>query len=262
MSNAALAYSNMIDLTATTLTANGSASASTPVTNLQNPHVGKKWRDNATTTFVSADFGSSKSIDTIMLAGVNGSPTSFRVRGSSASPTGGDIFDSSTISGIPYFDSNYGLFVYLLPVPLSARFLRIDIVQSGALFTEAGRWFAGLRNTFDFNYQSWSRKIVRGSVDVVGVGGQTYVDLRPGHILMNASFAWVEETERTGFIDAISSVIRNTGHQDMLWVQNAASTNLSRDCVWGYIDGDLQVNRTITGLTALYGVDVPIRQRL
>src|SRR6185295_19845871 len=89
---------------------------------------------------------------------------------------------------------------------------------------------------------------------MIGVGGQTFVDLRPGHMLVNASFGWVDESERTGFIDAISSVIRNTGHQDMLWVQDSASDNFSRDCVWGYIDGDLQVNRTIVGVSpALYG---------
>lgn len=262
MSTGAIAYGNIIDLDATVLSASA-ALITAPVTNLKNVHVGKKWRDNATSTFVSADFGTAKSIDTVMLAGVSGDPDSFRVRGSSAVPTGGDIFDSGNITGAPYFDANYDLFVYLLSTPLSPRFLRIDIADAGVAYIEAGRWFAGLRNHFTNNYQSWSRRIVRNSVDVFGVGGQTFVDLRPGHMVMTASFGFMDDADRIGFLDSISSVIRNTGHQDMLWIEDSASTNLSRDCLWGYIEGDLQVSRTILGTDpAIFGVDIPVRQRL
>jgi hypothetical protein len=38
---------------------------------------------------------------------------------------------------------------------------------------------------------------------------------------------------------------------------------LSRDSLWGYIEGDLNLTRSIPGTTpALFGVEIPIRQRL
>jgi len=211
-----------------------------------------------------ADFAGSKQVDTVMLAGVSGNPDSFRVRGSSGSPDKlGDVFDSGLISGLPYFDSNYGLFVYLLPAPLTVARVRVDIAQAGVSYIEAGRFFAGVRTTLTNNHITWSRRIVRGSVDVVGVGGQTFVDLRQGYVIVTANFQFLTESERTGFIDAISSVIRNTGHQDLLWIRDAASTNLASDCVWGYINGDLLVVQSLLGVDPpLYSVEVAVRQRL
>jgi len=263
MTNASIAYSNFVDLAATTLTANA-ALTSAPVSNLTSPHVGKKWRDNATSTFVQAAFNASKSVDTFMLAGVSGNPDSFRVRGSSGSPDQlGDVFDSGLITGLPYFDSNYGLFVYTLSAPVTVARVRIDIAQAGVSYIEAGRFFAGARTTFTTNSITWSRRIVRSSVDVFGVGGQTFVDLRQGHVVVAAAFNFLTEAERIGFIDAISSVIRNTGHQDLLWLRDTASADLSSDSVWGYIEGDLLVTQSLLGVSpALYSVDLNIRQRL
>jgi hypothetical protein len=261
LGNAALGLSNYIDLTTTVLTANA-ALATAPVTYLQNPHVGKKWRDNAVATFVSADLASARSIDAVMLAGVSGTNPAFIVKLGTTSGAS-DVFTSGSVSGLPYYDPDYQLFVYLLTAPLSARFVRVDISEAAVPYIEAGRWFVGLRNTFITNYQpTWTRNVVRNSQDVIGVGGQTYVDLRAGYTRQQAQFDFAEETEREGFIDDIFTAIKNQGHKDMLWVMNPDSTNLSRDCIWGYIDGDLSTAQSLVTVPAFFSVSFAMRQRL
>ena len=203
MSNAAIVSVNFVDATATVLSALGALS-SAPVTNLTNPHVGKKWRHVAASSWILADFGSLKSIDTTMLAGVAGPPTpSFRVRYSTADATGaaGDAHDSGVISGLPYFDSNYQRFVYPNANAVSARYARIDISNIGSpdvtQYVEAGRWSVGDRDVLTTNFAAgWQRSIVRGSVDAFGVGGQTFVDLRRGHETTQVQFQFLTETER------------------------------------------------------------------
>ena len=269
MSNAALASSNLIDRTATVVTALGAASGSTPATLLQNPHVGKRWRHNASTTWVLADLGALFNIDTIMLAGVAGPNIPvFQVRLSTADSTGaaGDANNSGLLTGLPYFDSDYEKFIYLLSSPVSARYVRVDFTDASSPatgpYTEAGRWFAGVRNQFTTNYQAgWQNTVVRGSVDVPGVGGQTFVDLRRGHVATQVTFNFVTETERTTFLDDIGVALLNIGHLDMLWLKDPASSNLSRDSVWGYFDGDPQLSQQFT-FTTLYTLAFTIRQRL
>ena len=119
MANAAVAFANLADA--------ASISASdyvllAPPTRLLDPQVGVKWRDNTTTTYILADLGSLQSLDTVMLAGVNGLVPTFQVRLSSVDNTGaaGDVYDSGVVTGLPYFDPDYGLFVFLKSTPASA----------------------------------------------------------------------------------------------------------------------------------------------
>ncbi len=262
MSNAAIAWDNYVDTTGTTISASGAVLLAQP-TLLRNPHVGKKWRHNATSTWLLLDIGQLAPIDTIMLAGVSGEDPEFRVKLSTVDPTAGNVHDSAAVTGTPYFDPDYGMFVYLLDSPVSARYVRIDISESGVDYIEAGRWFVGPRDTFDVNYQTpWTRTAERGSVDTVGVGGQLYVDRRTGHWLTSATFEFLTEAEAFGFIEDISVSIVNLGHKDFLWILDPESDNLSRDCIWGYPSDNLQVSQNIYIIPPVYKVDVAIRQRL
>jgi hypothetical protein len=249
-------------VTTSTLSASGAILLAQP-TLLRNPHVGKKWRDNATATWVGLALVTAAPIDTIMLAGVSGENPNFRVRLSAVSLGAGELGDSGSISGIPYFDPDYGRFIYLLSTPVSAKYIRIDISESGVDYIEAGRWFVGPRDEFDTNMQApWTRTSVRGSVDVIGVGGQTYTDLRTGYRMINATFEFLTEDEAYGFVEDIALAIVNTGHKDMLWIKDPDSDNLSRDCEWGYPSDNLQISQNIYIIPPLYKVDVAIRQRL
>jgi hypothetical protein len=268
LANSAVAFSNLVDLLDTEIEANNWV-LQAPPTNLVNPHVGKKWRDNATSTFVLASTSASNSIDTIMLAGVAGTvvganPT-FRVRLSTADPSGaaGNAHDSGSIIGTPYFNADYGLFVYLLNAPVSARYTRVDITLGLTDYIEAGRMFVGLRNSFGINFQTpWTRTPVRSSVSVVGLGGQTFVDPRRGYWQIGAHFDFLSVAEREGFIEDIANAIVIDGHLDMLWIKDTASANLSRDCIWGYLASDLNTTQNIYIEPAVFSAEFNIRQRL
>jgi len=262
---AAIVLSNFVDVTATIISASNFI-ATAPPSMLREEHVGRKWRDNAASTWILADLASSQTIDTVALFGVSslGSSSSFQLRLSSVDSTGvaGDVFNSGTITGTQYFDANYQTFGFLGSAA-SARYVRLDISQPTAPYIEAGRWLIGLRQQLTTNFQvPWTRSARRGSADTIGVGGQTFVDRRTGYWSVNASFNFITESERTALIEQLGIAIVNTGHRDILWINDAASTQYPRDFVWGYIDGDLRMTQNLYLTPALYGVEFPIRQRL
>jgi hypothetical protein len=264
MANPAVGINNLADADATTITVSASVGSSNS-SKLINPHVGVKWRANDTSAYILADLGSSLPVDTIMLAGLSGIDPDLQVRLSSVDGTGaaGDIHDSGTISGLPYFDPDYGLFVYLLPAPLSTRYVRIDDAEAGVDYTEAGRLGIFTRESFGVGMQApWSRTAVRGSVITLGTLGTSFVDLRQGYWRGNAKFDFISEAERDGFIEEIGLAIVNDGHLDMLWIKDPDSSNLSRDCRWGYIDGDFTVSQDLYIVPQVFSVEFPVRQRL
>lgn len=268
MANAAAAFDNLIDLDTTVVSASNWL-LQAPPTNLVNPHVGKKWRDNATSTFILVETAVPNLIDTVMLAGISTNiedidPT-FRVRLSTVDTTGaaGDAHDSGSVTGVPYFDANYGMLVYLLSVPVSATYIRVDIAQTGVDYIEAGRMFVGVRQAYETNFQApWTRTPVRSSVNAVGIGGQTFVDPRRGYWQVAARFEFLTETEREGFVEDIANAVVINGHLDLLWIRDTASNNLSRDAVWGYLANDLTVTQNLYIDPALFGAEFTIRQRL
>jgi hypothetical protein len=265
MAIAAVGVTNLADAAASTVTVDASV-ASAPAAKLLNPHVGNKSRVNAAAWYIQIDHGSSLSIDTVMLAGVSSSLAAagitFRVRGGPNADMLAPTFDTGTISGAPYFSADYGLFVYLRAA-VSVRYLRIDLAETAVTYLEAGRLFVGLRDAFDLNFEApWARSAVRGSVATIGVGGQTFVDLRRGHWRQSARFGFLSAADRNGFLETIAVATVNGGHKDMLWIPDPDSTNLSRDCLWGYVDGDLTTSHDKYTTEYQYSAELPIRQRL
>lgn len=260
-----VAWNNLADLSTTTLSAQG-AETLTPVSNLLNPHVGKKWRHNAASTYVLADLGSSQLVDTVMLAGLNLTAPTVRVRLSSTSGspdnfgTTGDVADSGSLPYANWFyDTNSGLLALIGLATSPCRYVRIDISQGSASYIEAGRIFAGSSNTFATGPQApYTRAFVRGSVDSIGVGGQTFVDLRKGHRTLAFNFTFVSETERSGFLESMGARIANVGHLDALWIMG-----LPLDAIWGYVDGEFRLTQSIYGPSpAVYSAEFLVRERL
>src|SRR5262245_54879167 len=110
---AALVITNLVDAETTILSASNFV-ASAPPERLREEHVGRKWRDNAASTYILADLATSQSIDTVALLGVSdlGSSSSFQLRLSSVDATGvaGDIFNSGTLTGTQYFRGSFQTF--------------------------------------------------------------------------------------------------------------------------------------------------------
>lgn len=253
--SAAILVNNLTD--AGTLTASGST-ALNPASNLQNEHTSVTWRVNGTSGWVVLDLGALTSVDTLALTGVTGTNPIFRARFSTVDATGaaGNAHDSGSISGIPYFDPNYRKFIYLLAAPVSARYIRYDVSEAGTDYQEAGRLVTGLRNVFSNGIMTPHRRAAqRRSVLSRGVGGSTFVDRRKGNWVQQVSAQFLSETERTTFIDTIGVKTVNQGHADFLMIPNTDSTNLARDCIWGFqIADELSVTQSVYTVPPMFKI--------
>lgn len=261
MGFAAVAFKNLANIEANTLTVSGAVSTA-PASNLRNPHVGKKCRVDADSTAIVLDLGSATSINAVAIAGVSGEP-SFVVKGSTTDTSGADggTFTSGSLSGTPYFDPNYGLFVYLRSA-VSPRYLRIEVADAGVEYMDFGRLFVGTYNQFGINFAApWSRTPVRASADTFGIGSQTFVDPRKGHYRVSCPFGFVSETEANGFLEDMAVEVVNNGHLDMLFIRDPESTNLSRDCIWGYHEGDWPRTQELYLDPPVFSVTFNVRSR-
>lgn len=235
MANLAFAWNNLAD--AGTWTASD-ALASAPVSRLQNRHVMRKWRVNASTAYVVCDLLSQQSIDTFALIGMVGTDPALRVSVSTADPTGAamDAYDSGSLSSA--WDSDYLPFVHLLSSPVTGRYVRFDIAEGGAPYIEAGRGLVALRTQFAINFApGWQLPYFTDpSLRTVGRSGQTFVELRDKFRTCSLTLPWVSETQINNFVRDVNIALGQTG--DLLFITDPDSDNLSRDCIWGYFESD------------------------
>lgn len=251
MSNAIIAYKNIADTGAFSAS---SAALLLPVSNIQVPHIARKWRGNdGATDFIIIDLGSPQSIDTIAILGITG--TQIRVRVSSADATGaaGDLFDNGTVA----VDQNYLSSICLLTSPVSAKYLRFDVTTTGP-FVEIGRIFAGLKTQFAYNYiAGWTRTWVDLSTRTKTLSGQTQIFPRSVYRTYDVSFDFLKQADRDGFVETIDR--DNALKTDVLFVNDPSSSNLSRDGVWGLMT-------TLTGVIqpspGIYTKEYQIEERL
>jgi hypothetical protein len=227
--NAYIAYTNLAD-SAALLTAS-SATILLPISNLNVPHIARKWRGQggATDNFVF-DLGALNTIDTVAIFGITG--TQIRTRISSVDATGaaGDLYDTGTIA----VDQNYLSSINLITTgAVSGRYVRVDITTAGA-YVEAGRCFIGARTQFSYNYVAgWSRLWNDRSVKTKTRGGQTQVWKDNKYRSIDVSFDFLMQADRDGFVETIDMI--NGYGVDVLFIANPSSTNLSKDSIWGMI---------------------------
>lgn len=258
MANAAVAYTNLAD--SATITASSFLTLAPP-SRLQNRHVKRKWYGkNGTTEYLTIDHGSSVSIDTVMLAGLNLTAAGLtRIRISDTDTTGqtGEIYDSSSAAG--RVDPNYGYLIILIGAAVSGRYMRIDLSDTGLTRIGAGRLFTGVRTAVGINYSPGAaRAWVDPTIKVPGTWGQTFVDSRDKYRTMDVSFEWLTEAEKNGFVESIDLTHGESG--DFLFVSDTASTNLGRDSIWGFIDGNTPVIQPYT--TDVFSKAYRLRERL
>jgi len=240
MANAIITYTNVADTG--TLLASTSALL-LPVSNIQVPHIARKWRgNNGSSDFVILDLGTPQNIDTVAVLGITG--TQIRIRLSSVDATGaaGDLFDNGTVA----VDQGYLSSILLLPSPVSCRYLRFDVTTSGT-FVEIGRLFAGLQTQFAYNYTAgWQRTWVDLSTRTKTLSGQSLIFQRPAYRTYDVSFDFLKENDRDGFVEDIDRI--NAMKTDVLFIQNPISSNLSRDSVWGLMTALTPVVQPYTGI--------------
>lgn len=253
---AAIAYVNKAD--DGTITA-GNSLTTTPPSRLQNAHVGRTWRSQSNSDYLTIDLGSSQSFDTIALLGTNltaAGLTRARASLTDTSAVTGDVYDST--SAAARVDPDYGALIILIASPVTARYLRIDLSDSSLSYVEAGRLFVGLRTQFTNNFAvGWARAWVDLSRKTKGRGGQTFVDALPKFRTVDLTFEGVSATQRNALIEAID--VANGARTDVLLITNPDSTNLGRDSIWGLMQ---EIGPVIETSADLFSRSYKIEERL
>lgn len=251
MGNAALLYENLADDATIAVSSQLAAAAGALV---QNVHVARKWRSESSGDWLLADLGAFMSLDTIAVMGLTA--TEYRVRLSSSDPGGaaGDILDTGTLA----VDQAYAQAIALLDAPAAARYLRIDLANSGGSYVEAGRLVAGLRNRFEINFSfDWSIGYVDPSIVTKTRGGQTQVSREQSYRQASLKFDFLRPTDRFGFVQEADRL--NGIKDDVLFIFDEDSTALPRDTIWGRV---VDLSPVSQPFFDVYSKDYRIEERL
>lgn len=227
MSAACIAYNNLADTA--TVTASTQALLM-PASNLQNPHVARKWRSLLPTASVVFTLSAAASIDSFGIFGINAETIRIRVSAVDSTGAAGEIYDSGTHA----VDAAYNSFIGLKTTPASARYVLIELTTTSADYVEAGRIFIGARTQFAISFGwSWERARVDRSIRAKTRGGQTQVNPDTLYRTLNVTFGFASDAEANGIIETIDRV--NGLQTDVLFIIDPTSTNLPRDSYWGLI---------------------------
>jgi len=201
MSSVIISSQNRID-DASSISADSEV-ASLPIENVQNRQLQKVYRSNSATTIeIDVDFGSGQGVDFFAIIRHNLSQGgTVRYRLSDVSDFSSAVYDSGTIDAWPVVEEfgtlPWGIFSWgglltpeaaagytvssfeVLDTPLVARYLRINIVDTGNTdgYLEIGRLICGPSYRPSSNYAFGSEfEYVDQSRVVKSRGGQTFID--------------------------------------------------------------------------------------
>ncbi|MCW2309749.1 hypothetical protein [Rhodobium gokarnense] len=251
MANAAIVYSNLAD--------GAAVSAPTqvilaPAANVQDQHVGKKWRSRTALSYLTFDFGATTSIDTIAAIGLTASTVRLRISTSDSTGAAGDLYDSMSAS----VDQNFAQAVWALQTAVSGRYLRIDLAHSSLDYVEVGRVVAGVRTAFGKNFGfGWSLTYIDRSVITETRGGQTQITPENTYRAIDLTFSFLTDAEQRGFVDTVSR--SNALKTDVLLLLDPDSSDLPRDTVWGLMTESTSIMQPDFGI---FSKQLKIKERL
>lgn len=259
MANAAIVTENLAD--SGLLTASSEV-AGMEVTELRNPNVTDDlWRSDGNSENVTLDLAGNQTLDSVAVFGLNLTATATiraRVSTSAGGATSGDLHDHTYTVADAQFDPDYAAFVLLLPASVSARFVRLDIVDAALGFLEAGRLVVGARTALEFNFAPGSHFDWQdSSVVQKSKGQQTLIWQRPSFRTASIDIPWVSNAQRWGLIETMGRV--NGRHSDILMVLDAGADNLPQWTIWGLLT-DMQPS-AFTAIPDLYSKQLQIEER-
>jgi len=226
-----LAWVNQID--GATLSA-GSQIGTLPATNVQHPHLSKKWHTAAgvDTSHVLADLLAEKAIDVLAVLGTNlTSSATMRLRADNADATAqtGAIYDSGNIAaGVV---DNYPAFYHLLPVQKTARYWRLDIADAVVPDNlQIGRIFLGPAWACDREY-GWGITWQDASVIARSRGGQKWIDEGARARLLQFSLNYQSKADMMD--NVFESARRNGLTKELLALLTDGDAYTSRQSVFG-----------------------------
>lgn len=206
-----------------------------PATFLQHPSLGNVWRTptDVTSSAVTADLGASRAIGVVALLACNLSAAgTARVKLSDVDATSHELYDSTLLdpAGV---DTIYQSFIHVLPSPVTARYIRVELADDSLDYLEAGRLVAGALWTPDYNY-SWT-DIERGAVDDsprdLSISGEPWVESRPTRRRVRFSLPWVSATELATHLDAMGRIAGRK--RDVLVILDHEASSVPQETYWG-----------------------------
>lgn len=232
MANAVLGYDDAVDRG--TVTASSQV-LTLPAVNLQHPHLSPKvWRSIGNVETLNCDFGLDRLVDVVALLACNFTQAAtWRIRlDSDAGFAAPHLYDSGTVlTGI---DLTYKACIHVLPARTTARYLRIDLSDTGLSYLQAGRWVAmrGWRMTRNYGWgfrERWDDR----SRQSIAESGQIWVDRGPAFRIVSFPLNAVTEAETRSDVQHLGRTARA---RDVLFVTDPDSANLGRDSVFGLLE--------------------------
>lgn len=229
-----LLWDNQAD--AATITA-GSEIATLPGSNVQQPHLSRKWHTAAgvKSSHLIADAGSSLPFALGALLGSNltaAATVRWRASDADATVTSSLLLDTGTVNAGA--KAGYGA-SYKAWASVSARYRRVDIEDATVADNlQIGRLVLGPTWEPSVNMElDWRVTALDPSEIEHSYGGQTYADVRPQRRVLAFSLDFMEEAEMYGNAFALaraSGIVR-----DVLAIPDIAGAFLSEQAVWGLL---------------------------
>lgn len=239
MANAGLAWVNYL-AEANAVLATNSEVATLPLANIKDLHGSSVWRTVAATgVTVTADLAVAQAIEALAVACANLSASAtWRLRLSSSNAHAGDLYDSGVVA------MNRALIarvrsqaVLILPSVVSARYVKIDIDDSGRA---ADGWFdIGILWLSDFwqperNFSYGAQSIIVDSSQTTpSIGGQDFTDVRNKIRAERFEFNFLREAELYNQIDQIDGIAGTSGN--ILFVSDPGGTYQNRKLIIGHL---------------------------
>ncbi len=202
---------------------------------LQQADVGQHWRAPGTAAWIVCDLGAVRSIDVVALLGINITASgTVRVRVSATDPAGvaGLLYDSAASTAVDWRPEAGG--VWLMPAPVGARYVRIDLADASLPWIEAGRLVISALTRFAINFDyGWSAGRTDLSRRTEMAGGQTIVERRGQRRTISVTFSALTEAEAALFDDIDAAVGL---HTDVLFIRDPAAADRWRASLWGLPD--------------------------
>ena len=232
MANGVLGFDDAVDRG--TVTASSQV-LSLPAINVQHPFLSPKvWRSVGNTESLTCDFTLDRFIDVVALLNCNFTASStWRIRLDSDSGFAAPhTYDSGTIpTGI---DLAYKACIHVLPSRVTARYLRVDLADTGSSFLQVGRWVAmrAWRMTRNFAWGTRERwhDLSRQSV---AESGQIWVDRGPNYRVVSITNNAITDAETHSDLQHLGRTARA---RDVLFVSDPNSANMGRDSIFGLLE--------------------------
>lgn len=230
---------------------------------ISSPHIlDEFWQADGDSATVTLDLLADLSFDTIAVPGLTaGSGATIRVMisTSAAGAAAGDVHDVTYDASDAEFDPAYRLLSLLLPAPVSGRYVRLVISESGATHIRAGLLVAGLREVLTYHFSAGSSL---GWADPSAVtksaGQQTLIWERDSYRVASIDLPWISNAQRWGVVERI---LREKGRRaPLLVVLNPAADNLPQVTIWGLMTDSTPI--AWSAVPTLYQKQFQIEERL